>query len=318
MPTRWLGLMAVAAVLLTGPISSARAEDAISTRRVDFDSKPGRVEIRIGGQAVATYVYNDTKTLRPYFEHLKTTGGVQVTRNHPPVPGKDAVDHPDMHPGLWLAFGDLAGNDFWRNKGPRVEHERFAQEPSPGDGRGVFAVVNRYVANDKVLCRQATRYSVFTRPGGYVILWDSTFTPEADGLWFGNQEEMGLGVRVATPLTVKTGSGKITNNQGGVNEKGTWGRAADWADYTGTIDARQVGVPLINDPAAEHMPWFHTRDYGVLVANPFGPRAGGPDRLPLTRDKPLRLRFAVFVHDAPADAPLDFAREYTPIRKLFQ
>jgi hypothetical protein len=312
MPTRWLRLIAMLALFLP-----ARADDAKSPR-VDFDAKPGRVEIRIGGQPIATYVYQDTKTLRPYFEHVKTLGGVQVTRTHPPVPGKDAADHPDMHPGLWLAFGDLGGNDFWRNKGPRVEHERFAQEPTPGDDRGSFSVVNRYVAGDKVLCHETTRYSVAVRANGYVVLSDSTFTAVADGLWFGNQEEMGMGVRVATPLTVKTGSGKITNSQGGVNEKGTWGKSADWADYSGTVEGRQVGITLINDPAAELKPWLHSRDYGVLVANPFGPRAGGPDRLPLTIDKPRRLRFAVFVHESGADAPLDVARECTQIRELFR
>lgn len=294
--------------------TSLRAEEP----KVTFNAKPGRLDVRIAGQVVATYVYNDTKTLRPYFEYLKTTGGIQVTRNHPPVPGKDAVDHPDMHPGVWLAFGDLGGNDFWRNKGPRVQHERFAEEPTASDGRGVFTVVNRYVADEKVLCHETTRYDIVARPEGYVILSDSTFASEAEGLWFGNQEEMGLGVRLATPLAVKGGTGKITNSLGGVNEKGTWGLAADWADYTGTIDARQVGVMLVNDPALERKPWFHSRDYGLLVANPFGPRAGGPARLPLTPGKPVRLRFAVFVHEGTSDAPLDLARAYTQIGGLFQ
>jgi hypothetical protein len=40
--------------------------------------------------------------------------------------------------------------------------------------------------------------------------------------------------------------------------------------------------------------------------------------LPLVPDKPLRLRFAVFVHDAPADAAVDLAREYAQVRELFR
>jgi hypothetical protein len=286
--------------------------------RVHFTTQATGVEVRIGEQVVANYVYGDGKTLRPYFERVKTLGGTQVTRNHPPLPGKDAVDHADMHPGVWLAFGDLAGNDFWRNKGPHVQHERFQEEPTGGDGRGEFAVVNRYVVGDRVLCREAARYSFVVRPGGYVILWESTFTPEGEGISFGTQEEMGLGVRVATPITVKTGTGRITNSQGGINEKGTWGRSADWCDYSGSMNDRQVGLMLINDPSAERKPWFHSRDYGLLVANPSGPRAGAPERLALAPGKPLRMRFALFVHDAPADTPIDLGREYAQLRELFR
>jgi hypothetical protein len=286
-----------------------RADDP----KVAFDAKPGRVEVSIAGEVVATYVDNDSKTLRPYFEHLKTPSGIQVTRTHPPVTGKDAIDHADMHPGLWLAFGDIAGNDFWRNNGPRVVHERFVENPTGGNGRGGFTVENRYVVGDQTLCRETTRYVFLTRPNGYAIIWNSTFTAERDSVWFGTQEEMGLGVRVATPITVKMGSGRITNSLGQTNEKGTWGHAAEWCDYSGTIDGRQVGVTLMADRAAERKPWFHSRDYGVLVANPTGPRAGAPDRVPLARGETLRMRFAVLVHEG----TVDLAREYGALREFF-
>ena len=69
-----------------------------------------------------------TRILRPYFCNVHAPGGIQVTRNHPPVAGQDATDHDTMHPGLWLAFGDINGQDFWRNKG-RIEHVRFTEPP---------------------------------------------------------------------------------------------------------------------------------------------------------------------------------------------
>jgi hypothetical protein len=287
---------------------------------VTLGTEPGRVQISIGSQVIATYVYQDKQTLRPFFEHLKTRGGIQVTRNRPPVAGKDPVDHADMHPGLWLAFGDVGGHDFWRNKGPKVVHERFAANPAADGDRGSFAVVNRYEVDDKVLCRETATYTVIARPQGYFIVWNSTFRAEGDGLWFGSQEEMGLGVRVATPITVKSGKGRIQNSAGGVNEKGTWGKAADWCDYSGVIDRRRVGVTLMSDPAvgSDRKPWFHSRDYGVVVANPFGPRAGAPDKLPVAADKPLRLRFAVFVHESPEDAPIDLASEYAKLAEFFR
>ena len=287
---------------------------------VTFAVESGRVQVSIGSQVIATYVYQDKKTLRPFFEHLKTPSGIPITRNRPPVAGKDPVDHADMHPGLWLAFGDVSGHDFWRNKGPTVVHERFGAEPAGGRDRGSFAVVNRYEVDDKVLCRETATYTLIPRPRGYLILWSSTFRAEEDGQWLGSQEEMGLGVRVATPITVKSGNGRIQNHAGAVNEKGTWGKAADWCDYSGVVDRKRVGVTLMSDPTIgpDRKPWFHSRDYGVIVANPFGPRAGAPDKLPLPVDKALRMRFAVFVHESPEDAPVDLAREYAKLAELFR
>ncbi|MEQ8788421.1 MAG: hypothetical protein RIC55_19075 [Pirellulaceae bacterium] len=62
-------------------------------------------------------------------------------RNRPPVKGKDLDDAPTMHPGLWLAFGDIDCADFWRNNA-RVRHVRYAEEPQGGAGCGSFTVQN--------------------------------------------------------------------------------------------------------------------------------------------------------------------------------
>ena len=58
-------------------------------------------------------------------------------------------------------------------------------------------------AGGVVLCEEVCTYTFQVRPAGYLILWDSTFESNRSGLYFGDQEEMGLGVRVATPLMVK-------------------------------------------------------------------------------------------------------------------
>ena len=50
-----------------------------------------------------------------------------------------------MHPGVWLAFGDVNGEDFWCNKG-RIEHVAFSTEPSLLQERLVFATRSRLVA----------------------------------------------------------------------------------------------------------------------------------------------------------------------------
>ena len=58
---------------------------------------------------------------------------------------------------------------------------------------------------------------------------DSQFSGPEE-FYFGDQEEMGLGVRVATPLAVKNG-GRLLKSEGGIGEKQVWVRQSDWCDY---------------------------------------------------------------------------------------
>jgi hypothetical protein len=268
---------------------------------VAFDQTDGRLQVRIDGKPFATYVWKDDTVRRPYFAHLHAPNGVRVTRTHPPAAGADPADHADMHPGLWLAFGDLGGADFWRNRGT-VEHAGFVEEPKPTAGGGTFAVRNRYKAGDKTVCEEVCRITVTAGKDAWPIDWSSAFTGTAD-FHFGDQEEMGLGVRVATPLTVKNG-GRIVNSEGLENEKGVWGRPADWCDYRGAVGGKMAGVALLAHPGNFRRPWFHARDYGLLVANPFGRRAftkGEESRVIVKAGDTFRLRFGVLVHDGAAD-----------------
>lgn len=274
---------------------------------VTFDQKADRLDIQIDGKPFATYVWEDRTIRRPYFAHLHAPNGKQVTRNHPPVAGKDATDHDTMHPGLWLAFGDLGGADFWRNKGT-VAHVEFVEKPKATKDGGTFAVRNRYTAGEKTVCEEVCRIAITARPGGYLIDWTSEFTGPAE-FAFGDQEEMGLGVRVATPLTVKNG-GQILNGEGAKNEKQVWGKPAAWCDYSGTIDGTEVGVALMPDPANFRRSWFHARDYGVLVANPFGRAAftkGEKSAVVVKKGETFRLRFGVLVHSGKVDVGAAFA-----------
>ena len=65
---------------------------------------PRKAVVTVSGKPVATYIHADKKIKRPYFAHVKTRSGIQVTRNHPPIVGKDRKDHDTMHPGIWMAF----------------------------------------------------------------------------------------------------------------------------------------------------------------------------------------------------------------------
>jgi hypothetical protein len=39
------------------------------------------------------------------------------------------------------------------------------------------------------------------------------------------------------------------------------------------VDGRQIRLTLMTDPANFRPAWWHNRDYGLMVANPFGQEA---------------------------------------------
>ncbi|MDX1970365.1 MAG: PmoA family protein [Planctomycetaceae bacterium] len=274
-----------------------------------FAERSDRLVITHAGQPAAEFVFADQTILRPYFANLYGPGGVKVTRNHPPLAGVDADDHAAMHPGLWLAFGDISGSDFWRNQG-RIEHQRFLKPPAVGGDRLEFATESRLQGNDgSPLCRMNCDISLTLRPTGYLITWQATFLADSRDLTWGDQEEMGFGARVATPMTEKNG-GQIRSSRGLKSAQATWGQPAEWCDYAGVIDGRQCGITLLADPGNFRPSWWHNRDYGVFVANPFGRAAmkqGPVSSIRLRRGETLKLRFGAVIHSGEAYDP---AAEY--------
>ena len=285
-------------------------KDRKETAAVSFQQGDGSLQIAIGGQPIAEYVLSDDKILRPYFRHLRTLSGVLVTRNHPPVKGQDLDDHSAMHPGLWLAFGDLDGADFWRNKG-RVRQLRFIEQPKVESGGGSFVVENVYEADGRTFCTETCEITISVRPDGYLLDWRSTFQSKQD-FTFGDQEEMGLGVRVATPLAVDKG-GEIIDSENRKNGSQVWGKQADWCQYSGVVDRKRIGIVMMPAPTNFRRSWFHARDYGLLVANPFGQNAftkSEKSKVSVKQGDKFSLRFGVLVYGVPAESPLDIADLY--------
>jgi hypothetical protein len=90
--------------------------------------------------------------------------------------------------------------------------------------------------------------------------------------------------------------------------KKTWGQVADWVSYAQRIDGRVRGAAIFASPRNPQRAWWHTRDYGLMVANPFGARVLPPSangKLTVPRGQSLTLRFGRLVFDA-LQAP-DFA-----------
>ncbi|MEZ6126239.1 MAG: DUF6807 family protein [Planctomycetaceae bacterium] len=301
-----------------------------------FRDREDRIDISFGSQRVATYLKHHPQLTRRALVNVTTPSGIPVTRNFPPRkpedidPGytaEDGIIHPNMHPGIWLSFGDVDGNDYWRLKA-KVVFEGFIERPTGDRTNGNFLVRNQLMSEDgeRVICTEISRYRFELVPEGMLIRIDAMYGSDEHDFYFGDQEESGLAVRVASPIRVQGGNGTILNSRGERNGAEVWGKEAQWFDYFGTVasesgNERQVGIMVIPSPQNSRPSWLHARDYGVVATNPF-PRQPKERREPyvktlVKRGESFALSYAVLIHDQPADQPLDHEAVASRLLGLF-
>ena len=276
-----------------------------------------RLVIHYHAVEIASYYYRHPQTRRPFFAHVKTPGGIQVTRNFPPMEGKDATDHAYMHPGISMGFANFEGVSFWHNNEGVVIHEKFMVVPTAG-ATASFAVENRYLAPDgREMCREWASYHLIPNRDGYLITMDSRMHAERP-FWLGVREEMGLAMRVATPITVKN-KGSILSARGGKNEKGTWGKVDKWWDYFGPLGIKSAGIQVMTAPGNPEV-WSHSRDYGVLVANPLpvDRKENRGKKIEVKVGAQFRLRFGVQIHEHTRRDQFDPAASYERYLKVVE
>lgn len=275
----------------------------------EFKKSDGKIEILSGDHHLAVYEYQNQKTTRPFFAHVQTLGGIQVTRSFPPGP-EESQDHQYLHPGIFLAFGDLDGNDYWRLKSAVKNN---GVDLNAGDNS--FTVKNQYLTEDgnSLVCEETCHYLFLMESDGYVIECSSTFENREKDFYFGDQEEMGLGIRVASFIREKGGNGRILNSNELLSASQTWGKGAAWCDYTGTVQDSKAGIMLMASPRNLRPTWWHNRDYGVFVANMFGRKAmqqGEESRLVVRKGESFQLNYAVYVHESPEISFKDLSQVY--------
>ncbi len=277
-----------------------------------FRTKQNELDIHFGDQRIATYLLDHPQLTRRAFVNVCTPSGIQVTRNFP-VKRPDDIDpgyraeqgiiHPIMHPGLWMGFGWIDGNDYWRLQA-KVVHDGFIEEPIGDKTSGSFTVRNRYLSKDgkRTVCLETCRFNFTRVPEGIQLDWDSTFESDERDFLFGDQEESGLAIRVASPIRVHGGNGTILNDRGDENGAGTWGKPLKWIDYAGSIKGRHVGIKVTPHSDNPRDCWAHSRDYGVVVINPF-PKQPRERRqpyvtTPVKKGAEFRLRYRVLIHES--------------------
>ncbi|MEO2006240.1 MAG: DUF6807 family protein, partial [Candidatus Poribacteria bacterium] len=142
-----------------------------------------------------------------------------------------------------------------------------------------------------------------------VIEAEIVFKATEGDVHFGDTKEGGIMcVRVAS--TVKaSNTGTIENSFGGINESETWGKRANWCDYSGYVDETHLGIAVLDHTTNPRHPChWHVRNYGLMGTNIFGrgtfEKGGqlldGDGVYVLKAGDTLTFRYQVVVHEGDA------------------
>jgi hypothetical protein len=275
-------MLAAVVVTITGNVKGNQAH-------VEIDGKP------------FTDFYCGADAPKPYLHPLRSASGKIVTRRFPmeKVAGESTTDQ--HHRGVWLGFKSVNGYNFWENEfsyndknAGKVVMRRL--EAAKDGVHGVFAWLSP--SGEGML--EEDRTMTF-RGDGALRFVDAEISLKAlVDTTFGDSKDGAFSVRLAEPLTEKN-SGTISNSAGGRKMAETWGKRADWVDYSGELEGERLGVALFEHPSSFHHPArWHVRDYGLLAVNPFGAKAFDKDAADATftlpRGQTLRLRYRIVIH----------------------
>jgi hypothetical protein len=306
--SRWAYLLALIAAVgcKTAPRSTA------STKTFSVAETNGVLRVEFGGELLSEYRFRDVS--RPFFYPLLGPDGVQMTRRWPQdeVAGEER-DHPHHH-ALWWSHGDANGVDFWSeaaNAG-RTVHQYFTVRK--GDAKqAVISSRNRWIAKDGRLIAEDERKTTFYPPTADARIVDFEITVFASGseLVLGDTKEGTFAIRLAESMRLKLADksrgGTILNSRGDKDDA-TWGKRAEWCDYSGPIGGKTYGVTIFDHPSNPRYPtWWHVRDYGLFAANPFGvhdfeKRAKGTGDLTVPAGRSITFKYRILLHRGDASA----------------
>jgi hypothetical protein len=272
----------------------------------------GVVRVEFGGELLSEYRFRDVS--RPFLYPLLGPDGVHLTRRWPQeeVPGEER-DHPHHH-ALWWSHGEANGSDFWSEAAGagRTVHQYFTERKGTSK-RAVIASRNRWIAKDGRVVAEDERKVTFhaPRPEVRTLDFEVTVFALATNLVLGDTKEGTFAIRLAESMRLKRADkspgGTILNSRGQRDED-TWGKRAEWCDYSGPVGGGTYGVTIFDHPSNPRYPtWWHVRDYGLFAANPFGvhdfeKKAKGAGDLTVPAGRSVTFKYRILLHRGDATA----------------
>ena len=282
--------------------AAAAAAEAGDPPRMQAVPQPyDQVSFQRDGVEIARYHFG-AALKRPFVFPAIGPAGRPLTRmGHP----HDPVSH-SHHNSIWISHQNVNGNNFWEDRpgSARIAHERV-EVLEDGPDEAAVQCLNAWIGTNGVtLLHERRRTCVQALPANeWMLVVDLQFEAAGDDVTFG-QSPFGLfAVRMAKSIGVKDGGGTIRNSEGGVNEAGVFRKPARWMDYSGPIAPGVTnGITLLDHPSNPNHPTvFHVRDDGWMGSclTYDAPRT-------VAKGTPLRLRYALYIHDgAPAADALE-------------
>jgi hypothetical protein len=235
---------------------------------------------------------------RPFWYPIAAPEGYPAGRSlsrmgHP----RDPYTH-SHHNSVWISHANVGGVDFWSDHGQnlgRIVH-RWVKQYEDGDRSAWMLSLNAWEdGQGKVLLNEWRRCEVQPLDGDdWLMLIDLQLEAPPGGPVTLGQTPFGLiGVRMAKTIGVNDGGGRILNSQGQVNEEQAFRKPARWVDYSGPVTNQlRGGITLMDHPQNPgHPTAFHVRNDGWMGASI---TLNGP--LSILPDKPLRLRYGLWIH----------------------
>jgi hypothetical protein len=297
---------------------------------VDVKTLEDRVRIEIDGKLFTEYRHAGGPHV--YYWPVIGPGGAKMTRAWPmeEVPGEEH-DH-IHHRSLWFSHGLVNGVDFWAEAGKgtpkhpigEIVHDKIV-EAKGGAEAGVLSAAQRWVAPDgSVPITSVQTLRVYARPENERLFdFEVTLKAGDKDVVFGDTKEGTAAIRIAESMRLKgpkstPGAGKIINSEGHTDGK-AWGQRAKWVDMSGPIDAKTLGIAMMDHPKnPRHPTRWHARDYGLFAANPFceadmdknQPKGAGDYALKAGQSVTFRYRILIHEGDATAAKVADRYAEY--------
>ncbi|MBC8003333.1 MAG: PmoA family protein [Opitutaceae bacterium] len=296
-------------VLFLNLLQASHAQAAAPS--VKLTQEPDRIRVEVDGELFTEYRFKGAPHV--YYYPLLFPGGIPMTRNYPMDPDSKGEDHDHPHHrSLWFSHGDVNGIDFWSEvaKAGSIIHDKFL-EVQGGPASGVILSANKWVAKDgKVICTDETTFRVFSGKGPRTIDFEITLkASEGSDVTLGDTKEGSMALRVNETMRLKPNkenagkpAGQIVQSTGVTGDK-TWGKQAEWCDYSGPVNGKTMGVAIFDHPSnPRHPTWWHVRDYGLFAANPFGvhdfeKKPVGTGNLIIPAGKSVTFRYRIVLHE---------------------
>ena len=285
----------------------ASKEETTTNITLENNETDKKVDVLVDGKLFTSYLYADDisvlkkTTLYP----IIAANGEAVTRGYPlNTRPNERTDHPH-HIGAWMNFGDVNGLDYWGNsdeietpkdKLGTIRHDAIMNLKNGQGNASMIVGANWLNPDGSVLLKEETKFVFYAENGKRIIDRITILKALDEAVFFNDTKEGMFAIRTARelehlsdgPVTLSDVNGNktevpVTDNTGVSGEylssediKGAdvWGTRAKWMALSGTINAKDVTLMIMDQPQNVGYPtYWHARGYGLFAANPLGQKA---------------------------------------------